>query len=119
MGKHKNSKASKVEKAAKSKSYANVSMKSESHSEDQPESYYDIGKASQRCPTFSETTDYAAWTLFKNFYLLPYAVTIGAKDLITTGKVGNKLIADLKAKTPSLLDIYAQVINVTNEKKIP
>ena len=101
-------------KAAK-KARANVSTRSSDPvNYNQNTNYYDVGNKGNNCSTFSDATDFAAYTMFKNFEWIPFMTSQEAKKLIEHGTIGGS--EPTKIKEPSSITaIYVRVLNVENE----
>ena len=103
-----------AKKAAK-KARANVSTRSSDPvNYSQSTNYYDVGNKGNKCSTFSDATDFAAYTMFKNFEWIPFMTSQGAQELIEHGTIGGS--EPTKIKEPSsIISIYVRVLNVENE----
>ena len=101
-------------KAAK-KARANASTRSSDPSDyNQSTNYYDVGNKGNKCSTFLDATDFAAYTMFKNFEWIPFMTSQRAQELIEKGTIGGS--EPTKIKEPSSITaIYLRVLNVENE----
>ena len=94
---------------------ANVSTRPSDPSNYSPgTTYYDVGNKGNKCSNFSDTTDFADYTMFKNFEWIPFMTSQGAQELIEKGTIGGSEPTKIK-EPPCILQIYVRVLNVENE----
>ena len=99
-------------KRAAQKAVANVTTRSSEATEQT--SAYDISKKGTKCSKFTDATNYAQWTFFKNFELSQFATTQGALELLEHGTVGGSKLTKISVKQTKL-EIYVKVLNVADE----
>ena len=87
-------------KKATKKARANVSTRSSDPAHyNQSTNYYDVNNKGNKCSTFSDATEFAAYTMFKNVEWIPFMTSQGAQELIEHGTIGGS--EPTKIKEPS------------------
>ena len=108
------SKSNRRAKAKKAMQVAKANVTTRSSDATEQTSVYDISKKGTKCSEFSDATNYAKWTFFKNFELSQFATTQGALELLEHGTVGGSKLTKISVKQTKL-EIYVKVLNVADE----